>query len=232
MVYLVSGANRGIGLALTAALAARPQSIVFAGARDPSTATELQALARAFPGKVHPVKLISCDQQTHVAAVNEIRDVAGRLDVVIANAGICDAYGSIFETTPDELRTHFDINVVGPQILFKETYPLLKASNPTPKFIVISSLGGSLALGPGMPVLNGAYAISKAALNYLARKLHYENEGLVANTIAKDESLKSFADVGISPAESAAGLIKVVEGSTRSKNGGEFFVYDGSKLAW
>lgn len=103
--------------------------IVFAGARNPSAATELQALARSFPGKVHPIKLISSDQETNTAAAEEIRRVAGRLDVVIANAGqlftslvrlptlanfkylgICDAYATILETTPDELRTHFDVS--------------------------------------------------------------------------------------------------------------------------
>ncbi|KAF7968112.1 hypothetical protein HWV62_31975 [Athelia sp. TMB] len=128
--------------------------MVFAGARNPSAATELQALARAYPGKVHPIALISCDQETHAAAIKEIKKVAGRLDVVVANAG--------------------------PQILFQATYPLLKTSTPVPKFIVITSIAGSIALGPSMPALNGAYTVSKAAVNYLARKLHFENEGLSA----------------------------------------------------
>ena len=102
---------------------------MFAGARNPSTATELQALARAYPGKIHPIALVSCDQETHAAAVEEIKKVAGRLDVVVANAGklsssaihlpmfmnlsplgIFDAYASILETTPDEMRTHFDVS--------------------------------------------------------------------------------------------------------------------------
>ncbi|KAF7982496.1 hypothetical protein HWV62_28084 [Athelia sp. TMB] len=245
-VYFISGANRGIGLAVTAVLAARPQAIIFAGARNPSAATELQALARSFPGKVYPIRLISCDRETHTAAVEEIKKVAGRLDVVIANAGICDAYATILDTTPDELRTHFDINVVGPQVLFQTTYPLLKASTPTPKFIVISSIAGSITLGPGIPVQNGTYAISKVAVSYLARKLHFENEGLIcfpihpgvvatdmtSNFVAKmDESLRGLAVV-ITTEESAAGLVKVIEESTREKDGGEFLVYDGSKLAW
>ncbi|KAF7982489.1 hypothetical protein HWV62_28070 [Athelia sp. TMB] len=254
-----------MGLGLAAALAARPQVVVFAGARNPSAATELQALARSFPGKVHPIKLISSDQETNVAAVEEIKKVAGRLDVVIANAGqlfasfvrlqilkkvkysaICDVFSTIQETTPDELRTHFDVNVVGPQVLFQATYPLLKASTPAPKFIVISSIAGSLALGPGMPVGNGAYAISKAAVNYLARKLHFENEGLICfpihpGTVATDgmlsfvakldESIKGLVQL-ITTEESAAGLVKIIEESTREKDGGEFLVYDGTKAAW
>jgi NADP-dependent 3-hydroxy acid dehydrogenase YdfG len=68
-------------------LAHRDNAIVFAGARNPAAATDLQALVKEFPGKVHVVKLTSCDKEENVAAVEEIRAIAGRLDVVIANAG-------------------------------------------------------------------------------------------------------------------------------------------------
>lgn len=75
-------------------------------------------------------------------------------------------------------ENNVQVNVVGPQVLFQATYSLLKASTPAPKFIIISSTAGSLTLGPVFRVLNGAYAVSKAALNYMARVLHFENEGL------------------------------------------------------
>lgn len=70
------------------------------------------------------------------------------------------------------------VNVLGPQILFQATYPLLKASTPAPKFVIITSASGSLTISPPMSVPNGAYGMSKAAVNYLARMLHFENEGL------------------------------------------------------
>lgn len=63
-------------------------------------------------------------------------------------------------------------------MLFRTTYPLMKASTSTPKFIVISSVAGSLALLPTIPLSNGVYGITKVAVNYLARKLHSENEDL------------------------------------------------------
>lgn len=43
---------------------------------------------------------------------------------------------------------------------------------------MISSAAGSIALGPGVSTLNAAYTISKAAVNYLARKVYCENEDL------------------------------------------------------
>jgi NAD(P)-dependent dehydrogenase (short-subunit alcohol dehydrogenase family) len=69
-------------------LAARPDTIVFAGAREPEAATELKALAKSHPGALHVVKLTSANEADNRAAVEEIKKVAGRLDVVIANAGV------------------------------------------------------------------------------------------------------------------------------------------------
>lgn len=76
-----------LGLAIVTALASRDDTIVFAGARNPSTATDLHALAEKYPGKFHVVKLVSNDKAGNEAAVAQIKDIAGRLDVVIANAG-------------------------------------------------------------------------------------------------------------------------------------------------
>lgn len=68
-------------------LATRPDTIVFAGARNPSGATALAELVQTHPEKVHVVQLTSGDRAENDAAVKEIERVAGRLDVVIANAG-------------------------------------------------------------------------------------------------------------------------------------------------
>jgi norsolorinic acid ketoreductase len=81
----VSGANRGIGYGLAAALAARPNTIVFAGARDPA-AQSLKNLVGKHPN-VHPIKLTSGDEADNAAAAAEIQKIAGHIDVLIANAG-------------------------------------------------------------------------------------------------------------------------------------------------
>lgn len=75
------------GFALTTVLAARPNTVVFAGARNPSGASELQALAKSLPDRIHVVKLDSTDVEAHNTAVEQIKKEVGRLDVVIANAG-------------------------------------------------------------------------------------------------------------------------------------------------
>jgi NAD(P)-dependent dehydrogenase (short-subunit alcohol dehydrogenase family) len=70
------------------------------------------------------------------------------------------------------------VNVNGPLVLFQATYPLLKTSTPSPKFIAISSIAGSITIGPGFPFKAIAYGASKAALNFVVRKIRSENDGL------------------------------------------------------
>ncbi|EIN06059.1 NAD(P)-binding protein [Punctularia strigosozonata HHB-11173 SS5] len=246
VVYLVSGSNRGIGFGLVKALSARDNTIVFAGARDPDAAKGLHALAGERPGKLHIVKLVSGDAKGNEEAVALIKEKAGHLDVVIANAGINQSWAPLFNTTEDSLRKHFEVNVVGTLVLFKAALPLLKASSAASKFIMISSQGGGLERGAAMPFDIGAYGISKAAENYLARKLHFEhaNDGLVVFPIcpgAVDTDMGQFAAehderMRATPYktvdETAVHLLNVIDNATREHEGGQFMNFDGVKNPW
>ncbi|KAJ7871371.1 hypothetical protein B0H14DRAFT_2570731 [Mycena olivaceomarginata] len=171
-VYLVSGANRGIGYALAATLAARPNTIVFAGARDP-TAQSLKDLV-AKHSNVHPIKLTSSDVADNAAAAAEIEKIAGHLDVVIANAGIAKHVGSLATTPLSEFRDHWEVNSLGLVVLFQAVQKLLFAS-PTgaPKLAYISSGAGSI--GGFVNLTAAAYGASKATANYLVKALDVEN---------------------------------------------------------
>lgn len=84
----VSGANRGIGLGIVHQILQNdPSAIIFAGARSPSKSTELNDLAKKHPN-LHVVELIVDDKESNLKAVEEVKKVVGRLDVVIANAGM------------------------------------------------------------------------------------------------------------------------------------------------
>jgi predicted NBD/HSP70 family sugar kinase len=89
-------------------------------------ATELQVLAKAHPGKLHVLKLTSADEGDNHAAVEEIKKVAGRLDVVIANAGamlcsdsvgtrshaepgIANWFGDAVAAPLDAMREHYEV---------------------------------------------------------------------------------------------------------------------------
>lgn len=108
-VYLVSGANRGLGLGLVTALVQRPDTIVFAGARDPPNATDLNALAAAHAGKLHVVKLVSADTESNTAAAAQIAKVADHIDVVIANAAVGDVFADALTASKEEMTRHFDV---------------------------------------------------------------------------------------------------------------------------
>jgi NAD(P)-dependent dehydrogenase (short-subunit alcohol dehydrogenase family) len=180
----------------------RENVVVFAGVRDAAKAVDLQALAEQHPHKLHIVKLTSANEAESKAAVEQIKQITGRLDVVIANAGeiifllhshirqavLTFFYHAGMNKNPAlglsvplaTMQEHFEVNALGPLSLFQATYPLLKESTTTPKFIPISSVVGSLAIGAVLPTHNLAYGASKAALNFVARKLRVENDGLSA----------------------------------------------------
>lgn len=88
--FAVSGANRGIGLHLVYNILERqPNAVIFAGARDPTSAQELNEFASKH-SNIHVIKLIADDEESNKEAVEEIKKVTDRLDVVVANAGQLD----------------------------------------------------------------------------------------------------------------------------------------------
>ncbi|EJU05862.1 NADP-binding protein [Dacryopinax primogenitus] len=242
-VYLVSGANRGIGLGLVTSLVARPDVVVFAGCRNPAGASDLTTLASKYPSKLHIVKLTSCDEVDNKAAVEEIRNVVGRLDVVISNAGIGNFFGQALETPPEKMDEHFHVNVTGTLVLFQATYALLKASTPSPKFVCISSMGGTIGSGARFPGGLLAYGASKCALNYLAVKLYFEHEGLICFPIHPGElktDMSNFAKQhplldlmeAMPVDEGVKGILDVIDHATRKPDGLGFVSYDGTALPW
>lgn len=107
------------------------------------------------------------------------------INTIIANAGTGTSF-HVSNTTPlSSLMENFEINTLGPIMLYQTLYPLLTAKAKGEgvagegKFILISSSLGSIAAMEGaVPSL--AYGISKAAANYFVRKMHFEERGVVA----------------------------------------------------
>ncbi|KII87104.1 hypothetical protein PLICRDRAFT_112652 [Plicaturopsis crispa FD-325 SS-3] len=244
IVYLVTGANRGIGLGIVQSLVLRENVIIFAGARDVEGAKDLQALAKQYPGKFHIVKLVSASKEDSEAAAALVEKVAGHIDIIIANAGIADTWATAHEVPISEVERHFKVNAVGPLVLFQAFYPLLQAAPGIPKFAFISTFGGSIESGAASPLGLSAYGPSKAALNFLSRKIHFENERLVSfaihpgavDTDAWKEALRQDPKLSILPVitieESARGVLARVDESTREKSGGTFVGWEGDNIAW
>jgi NAD(P)-dependent dehydrogenase (short-subunit alcohol dehydrogenase family) len=93
-VYLVTNADRGIGLKLVTALVARENTFVFAGIRHASKAYVLDALEEKHPGKMQIVILFTTSEgsshsveHNYAVAARGIGSMVGKIDVVIATAG-------------------------------------------------------------------------------------------------------------------------------------------------
>ncbi|CAF4034508.1 unnamed protein product [Adineta steineri] len=241
-IYFISGANRGIGLGFVQALAKRANTLIYAGVRDPSKADELQKL-NSLTKNIHIIKLESISESDAKAAAEKIEKTSGYIDVVIANAGISNYHGPIVTTPIKEIRDHYEVNVAGPVILFQALHALLiKSKSGAPKFVVISSLLGSI--GELIPAPRTTYGASKAAINYVTRKIHQEHEedGIIAfpihpGLVQTDMGNHYATSVGLDEApvtveESVQGQLKVIDEATREKTSGRFWDFEGKELPW
>lgn len=151
---LVTGASRGIGRALVTELVGRGLEVI-ATARRPDDLAGLPAVARL------PLDV------TSDASVAAAAEAAGRVDVLVSNAGV--SVGAPVEDTPaDVALAMFDTNVVGPLRLIKAFLPSMRERG-SGTVVNVSSVGGQVAFP-----LNGANAASKHALEALSETLAME----------------------------------------------------------
>jgi NAD(P)-dependent dehydrogenase (short-subunit alcohol dehydrogenase family) len=237
--WFVSGANRGIGFDLVKQIASRPNTIVFASARNPAKATTLQQFAKEHPN-VHIVQLEATSEEDAMNAAKSVEHTSGKLDVLIANAGMYLNHQPAIEVDIKSFQQHLDVNLIGTLILFKALYPLL-AKGSTKKVVTISSFVGSIA--SSLPVANTVYGSTKAALNYVTRSIHKEHlkEGFIVFPIdpgmvdtdmfqsAKEEFLQFGSP--ITSEESAKTMLEVIN-RAGPEDSGRFWSHGGTELSW
>lgn len=155
-VILISGTSRGIGLITAQRLHERGHR-VFGTARKPE--------AGGSPFRMLPLDVT--DDASVRAAVAQVVAEAGRLDVLINNAGY-DIYGAAEDTSLDELQAQMDANFLGAVRLTTAALPQMRRQGRG-RIVTMSSVGGLLALP-----YNSAYAASKFALEGYSESLRYE----------------------------------------------------------
>lgn len=164
-VVLITGANRGLGLAFARAALARGARKVYAGARNPASIT--------LPG-VQPVRLDVTQAEDVAAAAAECGDVT----IVINNAGIAALGGFLAPGSIESARTHLETNFFGVLRVSQAFAPTLAANGGGALVNVLSVL--SLV---NAPVL-GAYAASKSAVWGLTNGLRNELRGQGTQVLA------------------------------------------------
>jgi NAD(P)-dependent dehydrogenase (short-subunit alcohol dehydrogenase family) len=165
---LVTGGNRGIGLA-TARKLAELGNRVFLGSRDFKAGENAAAPLRRGGLDVAPVRLDLADAATIDAAVAAIKKSGRSVDVLVNNAGVLHEK-PLLDLTDDEIADSIAAHVTGPIRLVRALAPDM-AARGYGRIVNVSSGWGSFAEGMGGP---GAYGVTKAALNALTVRLSKE----------------------------------------------------------
>ncbi|MFG1402399.1 SDR family oxidoreductase [Xanthobacter sediminis] len=169
LVALVSGANRGIGLAIADGLATRGVRVLL-GARDLAKGEAAAAALAARGRDVRAVQLDTTDDASVAALARRVTEQHGRLDILINNAGIGIDHAPGLSVT-EKLEQTLAVNVTGTARLTEAMLPLLRKA-PQGRIVNVSSELASFGLraDPDWPYAAFSmptYQASKAAVNAL-----------------------------------------------------------------
>lgn len=183
-IALVTGANKGIGHEIARGLGALGLR-VGVGARDERRREEAVTALRAAGADVFGVPLNVTDDASVTAAARLIEERAGRLDVLVNNAGVTGgASQRPTAVDPATVRAAVEVNVLGVIRVTNAMLPLLRRS-PSARIVNISSSVGSLTLqtrsAASVGPVSAAYAPSKTFLNALT--VQYAKELADANIL-------------------------------------------------
>ncbi len=218
--YLITGANRGIGLELVKQLKNRGESVI---ATCRSTSTELNALS---------VRVEAGIDITSGESVIKLRDSLKdtKIDVLIQNAGIAE-FNSLSNLDPQSIVDQFKVNALSP-LCFVQT--MLNHLSKSAKIALISSRMGSIEDNSS----GGSYGyrMSKVALCMAGKSLAVDLKSKDISVAILHPGLVStrmtgFTANGIHPQESVKGLIERIDELTLD-NTGTFWHSNGEILPW
>jgi len=157
IVALVTGASRGLGLALVEELLKRSPSKVYAAVRD---ASQLRPLVNTYGDVLVPIQMDITNPNQVIDAAGQARDI----NLLINNAGVFSE-GSILESSVDLIRRDMEVNYFGTLNVLRAFVPILE-KYPDSAIINILSIS-ALASVPGI----GGYSASKAAAHSLTQSI-------------------------------------------------------------
>lgn len=217
---IVTGANRGIGLALVQALVARRQTVI--GACRVSSS----ALAATGAEIVDGVDVSSDEGVARLSRAVGSRNVG----LLINNAGILVWGDELGALDLDGMRRQFEINALGP---LRCTNALIDRLSRGGKVALITSRMGSIADNSSGAAYG--YRASKAALNMIGKSLAVDlaprgvSVALLHPGLVKTDMV---GDAGqVEPATAAAGLLARID-ALDLKNSGGFWHANGDALPW
>ncbi len=168
-VAVVTGASSGIGLSVAEHLAREGVAVVL-GARRTDRLAQSVAAIRSAGGSAEPVTMDVTKEEDVVRLVSRAREVFGRLDIMICNAGF-GYYGPVDEMPPEIMRRMMDVNFMGTFYGARAALPVFRAQG-SGHLVFVSSIVGRR----GIPFMSG-YSATKSAQAVFAESLRSEFVG-------------------------------------------------------
>jgi len=165
-VALVTGSSSGIGLETSLALA-KDGYRTFASMRNTGKAIELQEAAKKESLSIDVIELDVDKEDSIVSAMKKVISEAGRIDVLVNNAGY-GQFGCTEDVPIEDFRKQFETNFFSIVRIIQEVAPIMRKQG-SGIIVNIGSVVGRMGL-PGSP----AYISTKFALEGFSECLRYE----------------------------------------------------------
>lgn len=221
---LITGAGRGIGLALTKEFTSLGYQVL-GTYREEKSAKELLEFAKTHPS-VHTTTIDVTDEKTFSPLKEQLKKL-GSIDILINNSGVIGDHGSsLLEHDLNDVEQVLKVNALGPMRITKLVASFMNKGGTIAQ---ISSLMGSIADNESGRFYS--YRMSKAALNMFNKSLAKDLPNLTCLTLHPGwvQTDMGGAEATLTPIESAKGLCKVI---LTQKQSGKFFDYSGKELPW
>ncbi|KAL4903270.1 hypothetical protein BDW74DRAFT_169149 [Aspergillus multicolor] len=242
---LITGANRGIGRGILELYLSKPHHTVIAANRDPEHPTSKEILAQpTAEGTVAKVVKLNMISETDAkdAAQTLKKEGIEHIDILIANAGIALAFPKLEEVKVEDIRIHFETNVIGFVRVYQAFLPFLGAAND-PKFVTIGSSAAFLTVYRNViDAPNAAYAPTKVVQHWYTRTIANQERWLTAfpidpGFVQSDLGNNAARMLGLEAApvtieESARGVVGVIDASTKETHSGKLWKWTGEQEPW
>ncbi|KAI0125279.1 short-chain dehydrogenase [Xylariales sp. AK1849] len=235
-VFIVTGASRGLGFAI-AQLLLKASHRVFLVARSE---TGLQKLKSDYPSLVEYASADLSDLNVVPKIIEETVKSFGKIDGIVINHGVLAPLTRIADSSVEEWRRAYDINVISAFALVKDGIPELRKSKG--RIVLISS-----GAATGAYAAWGAYGTSKAAINHLCAHIAVEEPDIISVAISPgkvdtgmQQQIRDQGGVGMAadvhagfvdehskglllkPEQPGAVVAKLVEGASKEMSGKHF----------
>ncbi|KAK1279374.1 hypothetical protein QJS04_geneDACA022388 [Acorus gramineus] len=252
---MVQGASRGIGLEFVRQLLEKNnKGHVVATCRNPDEAVGLVELKRKYTERLNVLQLDITNESTIEASANSIREKYGSLNLLINASGVLSIPDVLQpETTLSKVQKSallltYEINAVGPILVIKHMWPLLKVgggSGTDREFAVVANISARVG-SIGDNGLGGwhSYRSSKTALNQLTKTIAVEfarkkdpivcillHPGTVDTDLSRPFQRNVPQGKLFTREYSVQNLLNIINNAKSSDNG-KFFAWDGQPIPW